>query len=128
MRYTVIFLLLSACASVPESQTETYSPGGAYSGPNNWGYAQGNALSPGASCLYPGYQAVMGPPYFGSYNCATPLLFYSRNPYFPYYSALTPVAPAYGAHPWRRHTLGRGTGGKPAAHVASGSGGAKKRR
>ena len=128
MRYTVILLLLSACASLPESQTETSSSGDSYIGPSNWGYgyAQGTALSFGATCFYPGYPAIPGPAYSSSYNCAAPLLFYSRSPYYSYYSALAPVTPAYGAHPWRRRALGASSGVTTA--VARATPGSPKKR
>ena len=130
MRYTVILLLLSACVSVPETQTGTYDADGSYIGPNSWGYAQGIASAAGGECTYPGYQQAMGPAYSSSYNCATPLLFYSRSPYYPYYPALTPVsvsAPA--AQRWRPHPHPHphGTGHTPtAAHKSSGRGGKRK--
>jgi hypothetical protein len=99
MLYTVSLLLLSACASVPESETRTYGDGTTV-GPNNWGYAQGMASAGGANCYYPGYSSYANA-YGMSYNCATPLLFYSRSPYYPYYSASA-------AHRLRPHTPGTG--------------------
>jgi hypothetical protein len=127
MRYTVILLLLSACASMPESPTGTDYALGPTMIPGYWGYAQGTALSAGASCIYPGYSAFAGPAYFSSYNCATPLLFYSRSRYFPHYSALTPHVPHHGTHPWRHHSSGTSPVATPTvAHAAPGS--ARKRK
>ena len=123
MRYTLIFLLLSACASVPDNQTGTYVPGTSYIGPGDWGYAQGIVQAAGTSCLNSGYQSLMGPPLLGSYNCATPLLFYSRSPYYPYYSAL--AFPGRGIYSWRPHSPGAGRV-TTAARISSGHG--KKRK
>ena len=98
--YTVILLLLSACAGVPETQTGTYGVDDAGIGPNAWGYAQGIASAGSANCYYPGYPSY--PNAYGmSYNCATPLYLYSAAPYYPYYSPAT-------GHRWRSHTPGTG--------------------
>ena len=62
------------------------------------------APATGASCFYSGYQPFMGISPLGAYNynCATPLFFYSRSPYYPYYSALTPPRSSF---PWRPHSF-----------------------
>ena len=122
MRYTLILLLLSACAGVPESPTGTYYAGGAAIGPSNWGYGQGSTPPAGAPCYDANYPPAVGPPYSSSYNCATPL-FYSRNPYYPYFSALTPAAFSLrGVYLLRPRSSGVAT----AARIASGHG--KKRK
>jgi hypothetical protein len=110
MLYAVSLLLLSACAGVPESQTGTYDADGTAIGPNTWGYAQGMAAAGAANCFYPGYPSYTNA-YGMSYNCATPLLFYSRVPYYPYYASST-------AQRWRPYTPGTGHG----THKSSGSG------
>ena len=111
---TVSLLLLSACAGVPESPTGTYDADGTAIGPNTWGYAQGMASAGSANCFYPGYPSYTSA-YGMSYNCATPLLFYSRTPYYPYYSAAA-------VHRWRPHTPGTGH----ATHKSSGIRGKRK--
>ena len=127
MRYAVMLLLLSGCASVPESPTGTDYAGDSTIGPGNWGYAQGTALAAGAPCFYPGYPTIVGPSYSSSYNCATPLLFYARSPYLSYYSALTPVVHAHRTHAWRHRPLGTSAGATTTVVRAS-SGSAKKRK
>ena len=123
MRYAAIPLLLSACATVPE-----YRTGPDYSAGPIAGYAQGLAAAGGAPCFYPGNTSFMGPPYPGSYgssyNCATPLSFYARGAYAPYYSVPAPVPTPVYTHVRRPHTPGTGHG--PGKHKSSGHHGKRK--
>lgn len=116
MRYTVLLLLLSACASVPESPTGTYYAGGSASGPGA-GYVQAAAVPPVAPCYGAGYPPVMGPPYFSSYNCAPTPLSYSPLPYYSYYPVR--MSAARGVHAWRTRPSGAGpvTGRRAAGHA-----------
>ena len=104
MRYAVVPLLLSACATVPEDPAGTGYYGGSTLGPYGLGYAPG----PAGPCSYASNPAFMGPPYPGSYgssyNCAAPLLFYARSAYAPYH----PVSPPVVTHHHRHHSSGAG--------------------
>ena len=130
MRYLVILLLLSACAGVPESQMGTYDSSGRYIGPDSWGYARNLGPAAGANCFNPGYPSALGTAGYGSYNCATPLLFYSRSAYTPYYpvpaSAPAPaVVPVRATHVPRPHSTHTGhTAGT--AHKSAGHRGKRK--
>ena len=82
MRYTAVFLLLSACASAPEYPSP-YSPAGAYVD------AAPISAVPGVACTSYYYESANSPS-SGPYPCPAPV-----SPAYPAYGYLSYATPFY---------------------------------